>query len=149
MNNSPLQLKRYFVTELSLTANKEFDPKQEVKLGAESLFVEPSLLPDPSNARQWQVTLRIRQQTGKEANAPYFCALEIVGFFGLQADYPEDKIQWIIQTNATSVLYSAAREILRSAMAQGPHPPILLPTVSFYGPNPKAAPAATVAVQAE
>jgi preprotein translocase subunit SecB len=142
MNNSPLQLKRYFVTELSLTANKEYDPKKEFKFDVENTLVTPALLSDETDQRQWQVTLRIKQQPGPDANAPYFSALEIVGFFCLDESYPEDKIEWMIQTNATSVLFSAAREILRSATAQGPYPPILLPTVSFYGPNPqkKAAP---------
>jgi preprotein translocase subunit SecB len=147
MNNSPLQLKRYFVTELSLTANKEFDPKMEVKVGMDNLIVAPALLADTSDPRQWQVTLRIQQQSGHEANAPYFCTLEIVGFFRLQDDYPEEKIEWMVQTNATSVLYSAAREILRGVMAQGPYLPVLLPTVSFYGPNPKAS--ATPPVEGE
>lgn len=137
MKNSPLQLKRYFVTEISLTANKEFDPKKEIKLGIESLVVAPALLADPSDPRQWQVTLRIQQQPGSEANAPYFSALEIVGFFRLQNDYPQERVEWMVQTNATSVLYSAAREILRGAMAQGPYLPVILPTVSFYSPQPK------------
>jgi preprotein translocase subunit SecB len=149
MKNSPLQLKRYFVTELSLTANKEFDPKRETKLGRESIIVTPSLLPDTSDARQWQVTLRIQQQPGAGANPPYFCALEIVGFFRLQDDYPEENIEWMVQTNGTSVLFSAAREILRGATALGPYPPILLPTVSFYGPNPRKAANGTAERKAE
>lgn len=136
MKNSPLQLKRYFVTELSLTANKEFDPRKEVKLGVDNMIVTPALLADASDRRQWQVTLRIQLQPGPEANTPYFSALEVVGFFRLQDDYPEENIEWMVQTNATSVLYSAAREILRGATAQGPYPAFLLPTVSFYGPNP-------------
>jgi preprotein translocase subunit SecB len=137
MKNSPLQLKRYFVTELSLTANKEFDPKKDTKLGVDNIIVTPALLAEASNVRQWQVTLRIQQQPGPEANAPYFSTMEIVGFFRLQDDYPEENIEWMVQTNATSVLFSAAREILRGATALGPYPPILLPTVSFYGPNPR------------
>ena len=124
MKNSPLQLKRYFVTELGLTASKEFDPKKEIKLGIESMVVTPALLPDASIARQWQVTLRIQLQPDPNANAPYFFTLEIVGFFRVQDAYPKRNVEWIVQTNATSVLYSAAREILRSAMAQGPYPAV-------------------------
>ena len=149
MKNSPLQLRRYFVTELSLTANKEFDPKKEIKLGVESLVVAPALLADASDPRQWQVTLRIQQQPSPEANAPYFSTLEIVGFFRLQDDYPAEKIEWMVQTNATSVLYSAAREILRAAMAQGPYPPVILPTLSFYSPRPEKQPAAPAEPAAE
>ena len=145
MKNSPLQLKHYFVTELSLTANKEFDPKKESKLGIESLVVTPALMADAADPRQWQVTLRIQQQPGPEANAPYFSALEIVGFFCLQDNYPEEKIEWMVKTNATSVLYGVAREILRAAMAQGPFPPVILPTASFYSPRPEQQPVAPAA----
>jgi preprotein translocase subunit SecB len=136
MKNSPLQLERYFVTEFSLTANKEFDSKKEIKLGIENIVVTPALVSAPSNPRQWQVTLRIQLQPNPDANAPYFFTLELVGLFRVSDAYPEENVEWIVQTNATSVLYSAAREVLRSAMAQGPYPPFLLPTASFYGPNP-------------
>ena len=68
--------------------------------------------------------------------------MEIVGLFQVAADYPADKVPWMVETNATSVLYGTAREMLRSVMTTGPYPPLLLPTGSFYEPK-NTAPAET------
>jgi preprotein translocase subunit SecB len=148
MKSSPLQLRRYFVTEISLTANREFDAKKEVKLGDGDLDVSPSFLMTENDPRQWQITLRIKQQPGRpDANAPYYFTLEMVGFFRVADDFPAEKVEWLVNTNGTSVLYSAAREVLRAAMAQGPYVQILLPTASFYdlkSQNKEAAPAEDV-----
>lgn len=137
MKTSALQLNYYFVTELSVTANREHDPKKTVTLTDENMVVTPDILPDKNDPRNWQVTLRIQQQAGPDVNAPYFFTVELTGFFSVATSFPEDKAEWIVRTNATSVLYSTAREVLRSAMSQGPFCPLLLPTVSFYTPETK------------
>ncbi len=135
MVQSTLQLKYYFVAELSVITNREHDRAKPIALTDENLLVTPSFMPDPKDPRLWQVTLRIQQQAGPAANAPYFFTVELAGFFSVAPDYPEDKVEWMVRTNATSVLYSTAREVLRSAMSQGPYCPLLLPTVSFYTPD--------------
>lgn len=135
MKSAALQLNYYFVTELSVTANREHDPKKPVTLTDENLVVTPDILPDQNDPRRWQVTLRIQQQAGPDVNAPYFFTVELTGFFSVASNFPEDKAEWMVRTNATSVLYSTAREVLRSAMSQGPFCPLLLPTVSFYTPD--------------
>ena len=65
-------------------------------------------------------------------NAPYSFRAEAVGFFSVVESYPEDRAEWLVKTNASSVLYSVVREALRNAMATGPWKPIILPAVSFY-----------------
>lgn len=137
MQTAPLQLSRYFVAELNVTANREHDPKKPVTLTADNLQVMPDFQPHKADPRQWQVTLRIQQQGGPATNPPYFFTIELVGFFSVAASYPDDKVEWMVRTNASSVLYSTAREVLRGAMSQGPFCPLLLPTVSFYTPETK------------
>ncbi|MBI2440100.1 MAG: protein-export chaperone SecB [Lentisphaerae bacterium] len=137
MEPSALQLSSYFVAELNVTANREHDPKNPVALTDKSLVITPGYLPDKSDPRRWQVSLRIQQQAGPAANAPYFFTIELVSLFAVAASYPEENIEWMVRTNATSVLYSTAREVLRGAMAQGPFCPLLLPTMSFYTPETK------------
>ena len=137
MKPSPLQLKRYFVTELNVAANRKHDPGKPILLTDEHLVVKPDFLSLHENARQWQVTLRIQQQGGLATNPPYFFTIEVVGLFSVAESYPAEKAEWMVQTNATSVLFSTAREVLRGVMAQGPFCPLLLPTVSFYTPETK------------
>lgn len=135
MMPAALQLKYYFVAELSVIANREHDRTKPVEVTDKNLVVVPSFMPDQGNSRLWQVTLRIQQQAGPAANAPYFFTVELTGFFSVASDYPDNKVEWMVRTNATSVLFSTAREVLRSAMSQGPYCPLLLPTVSFYTPD--------------
>jgi len=140
MKPAVLQLKRYFVTELNVAANPEHDPGKTIDLSDSDLIISPSYAPDKSDPRQWQVTLRIHQPAAPTANAPYAFTVEIVGSFSVAKGYPREKIEWMVRTNAASVLYSTAREILRSAMSQGPFCPLLIPTVSFYTPETKTPP---------
>ena len=137
MQTAPLQLSRYFVAELSVSANRQHDPKKPITLTADNLVVTPDFQALKDDPRQWQVTLRIQQQGGPVTNPPYFFTVELVGLFSVSASYPDDKVEWMVRTNASSVLYSTAREVLRGAMSQGPFCPLLLPTVSFYTPETK------------
>jgi len=137
MKPAALQLSYYFVTELSVTANRQHDAGKPVTLTDENLVVKQDFLREKNGPRRWQVTLRIQQQGGPSTNPPYFFTIELVGFFSVAANYPEEKAESMVRTNATSVLYSTAREVLRGAMSQGPFCPLLLPTVSFYTPETK------------
>ena len=132
MKPAVLQLNYYFVTELNVAANPQHDPGKPVTLTDENLVVKQDFLLQNKDPCQWQVTLRIQQQGGPATNPPYFFTIELVGLFAMAGNYPEDKAEWMVRTNATSVLYSTAREVLRGVMSQGPFRPLLLPTVSFY-----------------
>ena len=137
MKTSPLQLNCYFVAELNVTANRQHAPKAPITLSAENLTVKPDFMAQKDDPQRWQVTLRIQQQGGPSTNSPYFFTIELVGMFSVAANYPEKQVEWLVRTNASSVLYSTAREVLRNAMAQGPFCPLLLPTLSFYTPETK------------
>ena len=66
MKPSLLQLKRYFVSEINLSVNKDFNPGEDVKLDFEDLIVLPEFIRSKSNTRQWEVSLRVQfQQIGR------------------------------------------------------------------------------------
>jgi preprotein translocase subunit SecB len=44
---------------------------------------------------------------------------------------PEEIRDKIVKTNGTSILYGAAREIIKDMTARGGYRPILIPTASF------------------
>ena len=135
MRTSPLQLRCYFVAELAVTANRDHDPRHPLGLTADDLSVNSDCATVKDDPRQWQVTLRIQQQSGPGTNAPYYFTVELVGHFVVLEKYPVEKAEWMVRTNATSLLFTTAREVLRGVMAQGPFPPLLLPTASFYTPE--------------
>jgi len=136
-NSSQLQLDNYFLTEISVKANRLHDPTKEVNLRMSDIDITPVFLPHKDDNRKCQVTLRVQQELGTESNTPYYFTVEMVGFFTVQKTYPDKTVEWLVRTNGPSVLYSMVREILRSATAQGPFCPLMLPTVSFYTPETK------------
>jgi len=135
MKPSLLQLKRYFVSEINLSVNKDFNPEKDIKLDFEDLIVLPEFIRSKSNKRQWEVSLRVQFQPGPEANAPYYFMVDILSLFDLQKSVPDENIELLVRTNCPAVLYSMAREILRSVMAQGPFPALILPTGIFCDPK--------------
>lgn len=131
------------MTALSLTANRNFDGKKERAACIKDLLVEPFFQQDSNDKLHWQVTLKVTYRPGPDINAPYHFASEIVGLFQVSTEQAKEKVQWLVETNASSLLYSTARELLRNAMSSGPYPPMLLPTGSFYEPKkdqPEAVP---------
>jgi len=136
---SPLQLKYYFVSELNVQANRSFDPKQGVTLGMDDVEMECHAKCTDETARMWEVSLRMFHQGKEKGNTPYFFKIEMVGFFAVLESYSPEKDEWLVKTNASSVLYSTAREVLRTTMANGPFMPLLLPTASFYTQETKDA----------
>lgn len=132
MKPSPLSLDNYFVTELIFSANKAYDPSQAGELKFDDLIVEPTCLNGEPDKHEWQVGLRLRFQPKAEANYPYTFSLELVGFFRVLSLLPAESEERLVKTNASSMLYGAAREIIRAATSRGPYVAIILPSVSFY-----------------
>ena len=137
-NISQLLVKRYFVTDLLVQANKSFDESAPMNLGFEALQIESSVVAPEREGAEWEVALRLFYQGSTKVNSPYFFRIEVVGFFNVADSYPKQNAEWLIRTNAPSVLYSTARETLRAAMASGPFRALLLPAVSFYTDELKA-----------
>lgn len=135
MKPSLLELQNYFVTSLSLTANRNYDGQKQKAACGNDLLVEPSLQLDGKDIRHWQATMKIAYRPGPDVNAPYHFSIELVGLFQVADRVEEDRAKWFVETNGTAVLYSTAREILRSIMTRGPYPPLLIPTGTFYEPK--------------
>ncbi len=135
MKASPLDLTAYFVTELSLTANLEFLPEKTTRLRMEDLRISTDLRRQEGKP-SWQLVLKVQQNVGPERNSPYNFALTLIGLFDAHPSVPVEKTEQMVRVNGSSMLYAAAREILRADMARGPHFPLLLPSVSFYPEKP-------------
>ena len=129
---SKLLLDNYFLSEIFVRANESFDAKQLMNLSPNDITVESVAVKVADDVRHWQVTLKVFYQSKNSVNAPYSFRAEAVGFFSVVESCPEDRAEWLVKTNASSVLYSVVREALRNAMATGPWKPIILPAVSFY-----------------
>jgi len=130
---SLLDCQKYFVSDLTLLANRDFDHTKPISLEWTDLDIESSVVDAGGEGRGWQVTLFIRQDVGIDKNSPYNFSVELVGRFrlepvrGVKVNDPEK----FVRINGSSLLYGVAREVIRNLTALGPFVPLLLPTVSF------------------
>lgn len=86
--------------------------------------------------RQYRVGLQISCSQGEGDFVPYSIEAELVGFFEVDANIPQEKIGDIVSVNAPAVLYSAARELVLLVTGRGPFPPFLLPCSTFTDDAP-------------
>src|SRR5665811_645143 len=145
MKLSPLQLEGYYVKhiEFALRPNIEavgsyFAPRGLQFMPEEQPELDPiqikfhggggSNVEDPS---RWKFNLEIISDNKKDSHYPYDFSIEIVGFFKVFFEEPLGKDEILIRVNATSLLYSTAREALAAVTSRGPYPGVLLPAVSF------------------
>jgi preprotein translocase subunit SecB len=132
---SPLHLRSYFVSKISVVANGNYDLKSPIleKLG--DFRLESEVAVNPKDKRDFQIVLRLSIQPGEESNLPYSVLLEIVGFIKVRPEMPEKDLDKIVYVNGCSMLYGIMREVIRSTTSQGPYKSVKLPTLSFTAPE--------------
>ncbi len=131
MKPSPLQLKRYFLTEICMTATPYFDPQKDHRYEFNNLQNSVDIKKDGHHPLAWQVILALKYIPKPNENVPYGFNLKIDGFFQVDPKWPQSKVETLVNINAPAVLYGAAREILAQVTSRGPWGPLLLPAVNF------------------
>jgi preprotein translocase subunit SecB len=143
MKNSPLQLLRYVVPEASCTATPTFDPTQPIDSAITAQLsvnaaVTRQKAPDNFPGHSWSVEVSISQTLKEGQNFPYTFKVSLVGFFTCRDDLPpEAEEERFVRVNGSSMLYGAAREIVRSLTARGPWGALFIPGISFHDIPPK------------
>jgi preprotein translocase subunit SecB len=127
-------LRFYTVTEIRVKARPNFDFEEEIEFEGEDLEIQKECRMDPEHERFFQVFLSVGTKPIDGKNAPYEFYVELQGLFSVDDQVPDESLEHFVSVNGSSVLYSTSREVLRSAMSNGPFVPILLPTVSFFEP---------------
>jgi preprotein translocase subunit SecB len=135
MNAGPLLLEGYYFTEVS------FQSCFDHELNGDNTCVTPDDLMssvncsvDPENLRRWSVELRIELPTVADRRPAYTFKVGAIGFFEVVETYPAEQREQLVMINGSSMLYSAARELLAAVSGRGPFPAIVLPSVSFQPP---------------
>ena len=134
MRPSPLQLEGYLITELSFTAQPDFEYDLEHPLTTvqpADLTVEVALAEhqDDRLSRNCDLSIELSDATGSKF--PYVFRTALTGFFRVRQHYPSDQVDLMFATNAPALLYSAARELLATVTGGGPYPSVTLPSVTF------------------
>lgn len=149
MKLSPLQVKHYHFTALSVTARQDADieqldygsdpypPMDGSSLRTEVTLGEPDNESDP---HQFVVMLGIFGATKEESNFPYEFSACLEGVFTIEHDGDLDERKRLVVCNGASILYGAAREQLLSLTARHKYGPMLLPAANFNGMAPSEKP---------
>lgn len=132
MKPSLLQLKTYFLTELTVKAI-HVDPAAAAPPdpGTISLSTKVHHAQNKTNPRDWRVGIRISCQPGGKGHCPYLVDMELLGFFEVAQTVEEEMIRPLIMANAPALLYGAAREMILLVTGRAPYGPLLLPTATF------------------
>lgn len=96
-----------------------------------SVSAQTKLL-DDENEPRWAVSLSLRHEPIEGKNIPYRLSIDMVGLVTAAAKKVDDTNHHAVEVNGPSMLFGAAREILRDATARGPHGPIIIPSASFF-----------------
>jgi preprotein translocase subunit SecB len=138
MKHSPLQPLRYFVTDISCTAAQGFDPTRPfdpaVTVGLSvNATVTRQTPPEGFLGHSWSVEMSIVQTLKEGQNFPYMFKVALVGFFACRDGFatPADE-EPFVRVNGSSMLYGAAREVIRSLTSRGPWGELFIPGISFY-----------------
>ena len=137
MKSSPLHLKNYFVTHLSVRANQLADLSQGQDSGG-SLTTKVENAKHAEDERQWRVAIQISCSATEKKFCPYLIEAELVGFFEADKSISDDKVEDIVAANAPALLYSAARELVLLVTGRGPFPPFCLPSATFIDHTPSS-----------
>lgn len=133
MKLSPIQLLDYHVTSLTVEASSSFQRDKPMDLDPVDLQISASskLLSDGDDPR-WAVTLSLRHEPVEGKNIPYRLVIELVGLVSTVMKKIDEGVNHAVEVNGPSMLFGAAREILREATARGPHGSIIIPSASFF-----------------
>ena len=134
MKLAPLQLLDYFLTELSLKANPDFDGSKPAADCVDSLTVTPQYTSTKDLGEQgseWLVSLEIAQTIPEGANLPYAFTLRIQGTVAASPHLTGVRLQRAMHANGPAMLFGAAREIIRAATGRGPWPSVIIPATNF------------------
>lgn len=137
MKAAQIELTDYFVADLQFTANRDFDTENPFTARADDLQVTNQANPKQDEPRSWQITLRIALNAAPDRNSPYSFLVEMIGFVHVAESVNEENIERLVRINGTSLVFSAAREIVRAVTSRGPFRPVLLPTVTFWESKPQ------------
>jgi len=124
---SPLQLKQHYFTVISLKA-----AAKPAKDGKPNLDPTVGCMADPKLANHWRLSLHIKLESASpEKPFAYEGEIEIQGLVEIHDCIDAGKREQVAKVNGTSLLYSAAREMLLNLTARSAHGALCLPTLNF------------------
>lgn len=138
MRESLISLKRYFITNLVVTANGLTDPSLRDRLSNQGATLTTKVHREQheSNERNWRVVLQISCLPKEGLFCPYSIQAELVGIFEVDQRVPIPEVVYLVTTSAPAILFGSARELILLVTGRGPFSAYYLPSVTFADEAP-------------
>jgi preprotein translocase subunit SecB len=132
MPTSPLQLEidSYYVREIHLATNTEYDPEQA---STGELVVDFEVAPHPEEPYRFQVAMSVGVSLDEERtnNEPYSLHLVLNGYFSFKPDTTAETMHKMMFSNAVPIVYGIARGCVGQVTASAFNGPLMLPAYNF------------------
>ena len=124
-----VKLLDYFVKSFSFETNMKCEKEKPRDL--RDVVIQNDWRPLKKHKNRYAVFLNLEMRAPEGKNTPYAIKMEMFGYFQVPEEMPEELREKMVKTNGSSILYGAAREIIREMTSRGIFRKIYFPTVSF------------------
>lgn len=124
MKSSQLQIDNYIFKKICLEAC-DAEKAENWKVECDVQVLRHKDLP-----HKWFVELQVKFRSDKE-KSPYVGDFKLAGLFKVAETLSDEVETNLVNVNGPSILYSAVRELVLHLTSRGPHPCVLLPSVTF------------------
>lgn len=135
MQPSPISLTASLILESWVKANlsptQDEDAPRPAHLAHQDIATDVECAQREDDPLAQRVLLSISLTPKAKSRYNYDFRIEMMGFFRLAPDWPEEQRSSLVAINGPSLLYSAAREHLAQITARGPFPSLFLPSITF------------------
>ena len=130
MEKSPLQLESYAFDRIEVKAQENPNSSHHNLISGE---VTHGVAQEDS--RLWHVMLDLSLKADRGEKPLYLARIVAEGVFRVHPNWPEDKVEALVSSNAPAVLYGAIREMVVNLTSRSKNGPIHLQTVRFAAIN--------------
>ena len=128
---APVDVLNYFVKSFSMDTNMMCDKDKPRDLSLKNIVISNRMFPSKKHKNVFVVSLNLEMKVPEGKNAPYAIKMEMFGRFQISERVPDELREKMVKTNGSSILYGAAREIIKEMTGRGIFRKIQFPTVSF------------------
>ena len=107
------------------------DKDKSRDLSLKNIVILNRMFPSKKHKNVFVVFLNLEMKVPEGKNAPYAIKMEMFGRFQVSERVPDELREKMVKTNGSSILYGAAREIIKEMTGRGIFRKIQFPTVSF------------------
>lgn len=130
---SPIELVERFIPSVQVEAVPAFQSVEVTEDPYETVAIQTQLNAGKDEGGAWRVELRVQCWPGEDVVVPYRYKIHLAGIYKVRdgVAVPAEEERKLVSCNAPAVLFSWARDVIRTFTCMGPFGPIELPLCFF------------------